>query len=150
FTDYFAIMSIEDQRGVMFEGFGTWGWNMTYGSWTGLISRALSNGKMRQGPPSVTITGHTFTFGKELDSKVLVPGADGGFELRPGDATYFDTVNGANNILDGVGMKGGGDFSAGGGMAELNQITTKWLLKKHPDLVTRVRDSLSGVIPPSE
>jgi hypothetical protein len=122
---------------------------MTYGTFTGLISRALSQGKMRAGPPDVTCKGHKFTFGKELDSKVLVE-TDGGFALQPGDATYFDTVNGADNILEGGGDSGGGDFSAGGGMNELNEVTTAWLVKKHPDLVTRVRDSLTPVVPQSE
>ena len=154
FTDYLGIMMIEDQRGVMFEGFGQWGYNMTSGSFCALIARALSHGQMRDGPNhlgGVAPAGHDVKPQKELATQVIVQDWNStGPELRPGDITYFDTLNGADDIITTSGKSGGGDFSEGEGMTLLMQLTTQWLRDKHAAELTRVRDSLSKVIPASE
>ena len=51
FTDYFGIMAIEDQRGVMFgDDWLDWGRNMTQASFGISVIRALGHGEMRQKP----------------------------------------------------------------------------------------------------
>ena len=163
FTDYLGVMAIEDQRGVMFGNDGlSWGYNMTSGSFTALISRALSHGQMRKGPDLVEILGDTpknralarqigFTGQQELASQVIVEDWSGsGPKLQPGDASYFDTLNGADNVLAGEGTKGGNDFQEGQGMATLRRLTTKWLRAKYPQLVKAAEDSVSMFIPKNE
>ena len=62
FTDYFGIMAIEDQRGVMFGNDGLdWGRNMTEASFIISIIRSLGHGEFRKVPvyrpgPEKTIT----------------------------------------------------------------------------------------------
>ena len=51
FTDYFGIMAIEDQRGVMFGDDGLdWGRNMTEASFVISIIRSLGHGELRKKP----------------------------------------------------------------------------------------------------
>lgn len=155
FTDYLGVMMIEDQRGVMFEGFGQWGYNMTSGSFCALIARALSHGQMRTGPThvgGVAPEGHDVKNpAQELATQVIVQDWNSTTpQLRPGDITYFDTLNGADDIITTSGKSGGGDFSEGEGMTLLLELTTQWLRDKHADQFTRVRDSLKKVIPASE
>ena len=154
FTDYLGVMMIEDQRGVMFEGFGQWGYNMTSGSFCALLARALSHGMTRDGPShvgGVAPDGHDVTPKKELATQVIVSDWDSLTpELRPGDITYFDTLNGADDILTTSGKRGGDDFSEGEGMTLLMELTTQWLREKYPAQLTRVRDSLKKVVPATE
>jgi hypothetical protein len=144
FTDYLGVMAIEDQRGVMFNNQSLrWGYNMTSASFCALIVRALSHGQMRKGPDQLG--------GKqELASQVIVsdPGAEGG-KLRPGDPSYFDTLNGGADALHG-GKKGGNDMQEGPGMGVLKQLTTEWLRSRSPALVAAVEASLASVVPAAE
>jgi hypothetical protein len=70
-TDWFAVMAIEDYRGVAFgyPGLG-WGYNMTNVQLYGLVTRALGG-------------------------QVIV-----GSELRPGDASYADVLNHGNDMQE--------------------------------------------------
>jgi len=70
-TDWFAVMAIEDYRGVAF-GMPTldWGWDMTNVQFYGLVVRALGN-------------------------QVLV-----GSELRPGDPSYADVLNSGGDMQE--------------------------------------------------
>lgn len=161
FTDYLGVMAIEDQRGVMFANDDlSWGYNMTSGSFTALISRALSHGQKRPGPNLVQLLGDTpknrkmaqqmgFDGREELASQVIVDGDDG-YELRPGNAAYFDVMNGADDVLAGEGTAGGNDFQESGGMEPLSRLTTKWLEAKHPALCTELKASLAMFIPEAE
>jgi hypothetical protein len=145
FTDYLAVMAIEDQRGVMFNDRDLgWGYNMTSGSFCALIVRALSHGELRTGPEKLGSK-------QELASQVLVEDWDGtGAKLQPGDCSYFDVLNGGDDVLAGNGKKGGNDFQEYGGMSTLKKLTTQWLREAHPDLVKRVETSLAGVVPDAE
>jgi hypothetical protein len=163
YTDYLGVMAIEDQRGVMFDNAGlSWGYNMTSGSFTALICRALSHGKTRPGPDLVALRGDTPKNRKlardlgldgrpELAAKVIVEDWSGdGPELRPGDCSYFDVLNGADDVLEGAGTRGGDDFQERGGMGTIRTLTTKWLRAKHPALVTAAEQSVAPFIPAAE
>jgi hypothetical protein len=162
YTDYLGVMAIEDQRGVMFANDDlSWGYNMTSGSFTALIARALSHGERRTGPDLVAILGDTtknrnlaqrleLTGREELATQVIVESFDGGPELRPGECSYFDTLNGADDVLAGEGISGGNDFQEGRGMSTLRRLTTKWLREKHPQLVTAAEQSVAMFIPQDE
>ena len=147
YTDYLGVMAIEDQRGVMFNNAGLkWGLNMTNGSFTALIVRALSHGETRPGPivpkyPRLKLDGRD-----ELASQVIV-GRMGGYSLQPGEPSYFDTLNGADNVLEGNGTKGGNDLQEGDGMRKLKQLTTDWLRAKHPAKVERVEEAFAAIMP---
>ena len=108
YTDYLGIMAIEDQRGVMFNNYSlNWGYNMTNGALWMLIVKALSHGQMRKGPVE------KFKEKPELASQVIVPDATGALKLLPGDPTYADILNGAENWLT-PGSKGKGGNAKGG------------------------------------
>ena len=70
-TDYYAVMAIEDYRGMAF-GYPSlgWGYNMTNVQFYGLIVRALGG-------------------------QVIV-----GSELRPGDPSYADVLNNGNDMQE--------------------------------------------------
>ncbi|MGE0710151.1 MAG: hypothetical protein AB7N76_07425 [Planctomycetota bacterium] len=162
YTDYLGVMAIEDQRGVMFANDDlSWGYNMTSGSFTALISRALSHGQSRKGPDLVALQGDS-TKNKnlakrleldgrpELATQVIVADWNGEPTLRPGDCSYFDTLNGADDVLAGEGTRGGDDFQEGEGMELLRRLTTKWLREKHAALVKEAEDSVAMFIPADE
>jgi len=151
YADYLGVMAIEDQRGVMFNNAGLkWGLNMTNGSFTALLTRALSHGETREGP---TVPGREWLGldgREELDSKVIVSNGWGSdaYELRPGEASYFDTLNGADNVLDpDDGLSGGNDLREGRGPRRLKQLTTDWLRAEHPEAVARVEAAFAAVAP---
>lgn len=154
YADYLGVMAIEDQRGVMFANDElSWGYNMTSGSFTALIARALSHGEKRPGPDLVALRGDTaknrslartleLDGREELATQVIV-----GNELRPGDLSYFDVLNGADDVLAGEGVRGGDDFQEHGGMATLSRLTTRWLREKYPNLVRAAEESVAPFIP---
>lgn len=143
YCDYLGVMAIEDQRGAMFNNFSLqWGYNMTNASFGALITRALSHGETRVGPE---VLGSK----PELASQVIVDDWSGGPTLRPGDPSYFDVLNGADDVLTG-GKKGGNDMRESGGMNTMKVLTTKWLREKHAGLVTRLEASLAKVVPATE
>lgn len=108
-TDWYAVMAIEDYRGV---AFGTpdldWGTDMTNVQFYGLVVRALGG-------------------------QVLV-----GSELRPGNPSYADVLN------------GGADMQEYPDMSALKVLATSYLRDAHPDLVAAARDAFAGVIPEDE
>jgi hypothetical protein len=70
-TDWYAVMAIEDYRGVAFGWSNlSWGYNMTNVQFYGLVARALGN-------------------------QVIV-----GSELRPGEASYADVLNNGNDMQE--------------------------------------------------
>jgi hypothetical protein len=105
-TDWYAVMAIEDYRGVAF-GMPTldWGSDMTDVQFYGLVVRALKN-------------------------QVIV-----GSELRPGDPSYADVLN------------GGGDMQEYPDMTALKVQATNYLRQAHPDLVAAVESAFSVVEP---
>jgi hypothetical protein len=121
-TDWFAVMAIEDYRGVAF-GWPDldWGWDMTNAQFYGLVVRALAR-------PS-----DTDSAGNPVLGQVLVGG-----ELRPGDPSYADVLN------------GGGDMQEYPDMSALKVVATAFLRERHPDLVAAVESAFAGVVPKSE
>ena len=105
-TDWYAVMAIEDYRGVAF-GMPTldWGSDMTDVQFYGLVVRALGG-------------------------QVIV-----GSELRPGDPSYADVLN------------GGGDMQEYPDMTALKVLATDYLRAAHPDLIAAVESALSVVEP---
>jgi hypothetical protein len=126
FTDYFGIMAIEDQRGVMFNNDSLdWGRNMTQASFDIAIIRALGHGVYRQKPKYDKASGKiVLTSAKELAMQVI-----DGDELKPGTPSYIDVQNGADNALEG-GHKGGNDCQVYS-MSPMETLTTSWLRKEH-------------------
>jgi hypothetical protein len=121
-TDWFAVMAIEDYRGVAF-GNPTlnWGYNMTEVQFYGLVARALAR------------PDQTDSTGKPILGQVIV-----GSQLEPGDPSYADVLNGGN------------DMQEYQDMATLKQLATSFLNEKHPDLVANVKDAFANIVPPSE
>lgn len=121
-TDWFAVMAIEDYRGVAF-GWPTlsWGYNMTNVQFYGLVVRALAR------------PGATDAAGKPVAGQVVV-----GKQLRPGDPSYADVLNHGN------------DMQEYADMAALKQLATGYLREKRPSHVAAVEAAFAGVIPPSE
>jgi len=108
-TDWYAVMAIEDYRNVAF-GQETLGWghNITNVQFFGLVARALGG-------------------------QVIV-----GTELRPGDPSYADVLNGGNDMRE---------FPD---MAKLKKLATKWLRQAHPDVVAEVEAALAGGVTVAE
>jgi hypothetical protein len=133
FTDYFGIMAIEDQRGVMFNNDGLdWGRNMTQASFDIAIIRALSHGETRQKPKyDKTTKKIVLTSQKEFAMQVI-----DGDELKPGTPSYIDVQNGADNALEG-GHKGGNDCQVYS-MSPMETLTTQWLRKEHAAELNRL------------
>ncbi len=133
FTDYFGIMAIEDQRGVMFNNDSLdWGRNMTQASFDIAIIRALSHGEQRQKPKyNKTTKKIELTSAKEWAMQVI-----DGDELKPGTPSYIDVQNGADNALEG-GHKGGNDCQVYS-MSPMETLTTQWLRKEHAAELNRL------------
>ncbi len=110
-TDWFAVMAIEDYRGVAFgePGLG-WGYNMTQVQFYGLIARALAR------PSAVD------AMNQPVIGQVVV-----GSQLEPGDPSYADVLNNGN------------DMQEYPDMASLKQLATSYLLSTHPDLIAAVK-----------
>ncbi|MEP6859823.1 MAG: hypothetical protein ABJE66_04335 [Deltaproteobacteria bacterium] len=114
-TDWFAVMAIEDYRGVAFgePGLG-WGYNMTQVQFYGLIARALAR------------PGAVDAMNQPVIGQVVV-----GSQLEPGDPSYADVLNNGN------------DMQEYPDMASLKQLATSYLLSTHPDLIAAVKAQLS-------
>jgi hypothetical protein len=121
-TDWFAVMAIEDYRGVAFgDAQLGWGYNMTEVQFFGLITRALAR------------PGQTDSTGKPILGQVIV-----GSQLKPGDPSYADVLNGGN------------DMQEYPDMATLKQLATQFLSEKHPDLVAATKAAFASVVPANE
>jgi len=120
-TDWYAVMAIEDYRGVTF-GYPSlgWGYNMTNVQFFGLLARALAR------------PGTTDSTGKPVTGQVIV-----GSELRPGEASYADVLNHGN------------DMQEYPDMSRLKILATNYLREKHPELITAVKDAFAGIVPES-
>ena len=121
-TDWFAVMAIEDYRGVAFgdPSLG-WGYNMTEVQFFGLIARSLAR------PTTNDSTG------KPILGQVIV-----GNQLKPGDPSYADVLNGGN------------DMQEYPDMATLKQLATQFLTEKHPDLVAATKEAFASIVPANE
>ena len=114
FCDYVGVMAIEHYRDIAFQDPSEqWGYNMTSAMFCGRITRALGN-------------------------KVIIDDGSGHPTLNPGEPSYFNVLNGGN------------DMQEVGGMATQKQLTTQWLQAKHPDMVARIKASLAGIVPEGE
>lgn len=121
-TDWFAVMAIEDYRGVAFGNADLgWGYNMTEVQFYGLIARALAR------PDQLD------SAGKPVLGQVIV-----GSQLKPGDPSYADVLNGGN------------DMQEYPDMARLKQLASQFLTEQHPDLVANVKAAFADVVPASE
>jgi len=118
-TDWFAVMAIEDYRGVAFGNpeLG-WGYNMTNVQFFGLVARALAR------PTQKDSAGHA------IAGQVIV-----GTQLRPGDPSYADVLNSGNDMREYPDM------------ARLKQLATAFLNAKHPDAVVAVKNAFANVVP---
>ncbi len=121
-TDWYAVMAIEDYRGVAF-GFPNlgWGYNMTNVQFYGLVVRALAR------------PGALDANGKPVIGQVVV-----GSQLRPGDPSYADVLN------------GGADMQEYSDMAKLKTLATQYLREKHPELISAVQAAFANVVPNAE
>jgi hypothetical protein len=121
-TDWFAVMAIEDYRGMAFgiPNLG-WGYNFTNVQFYGLVARALAR------------PGETDSAGSPVRSQVVV-----GNQLRPGDASYADVLNNGNDMREYTDM------------ANLKQLATEYLRAKHPGKVLDVEAAFANVIPKSQ
>jgi hypothetical protein len=121
-TDWFAVMAIEDYRGVAFgDSELGWGYNMTEVQFFGLVTRALAR------------PGQTDSTGKPVLGQVIVGG-----QLKPGDPSYADVLNGGN------------DMQEYPDMARLKQLATSFLSEKHADLVANVKSAFGSIVPANE
>jgi hypothetical protein len=116
-TDWYAVMAIEDYRGVAFGSANLgWGYNMTNVQFYGLLVRALAH-------PATNDSA-----GNPVLGQVIV-----GSELRPGDPSYADVLNGGN------------DMQEYPDMARLKTLTSAWLRAKHADKIAAVEKAF-GVV----
>jgi hypothetical protein len=121
-TDWFAVMAIEDYRGIAFGNANLgWGYNMTNVQFYGLLTRALAR------------PGQNDSAGKPILGQVIV-----GNELRPGDASYADVLNGGN------------DMQEYPDMASLKTLATAFLRQAHPDAIAAVEAAFAGVVPKNQ
>lgn len=121
-VDWYAVMAIEDYRGTAFDNASLgWGYNLTNVQFYGLLARALAR------PTQVD------SAGKPVLGQVLV-----GNELRPGDPSYVDVLNGGN------------DMQEYPDMARLKTLTTTYLRQAQPAVVAEVEAALGGIIPTAE
>lgn len=121
-TDWYAVMAIEDYRGVAFgwPDLG-WGYNMTSVQFYGLLVRALAR------PGAIDASGNA------IKGQVIV-----GSELRPGDPSYADVLNHGN------------DMQEYADMSRLKTLATAYLRAKHPELTAAVDAAFSKVVPLAE
>lgn len=121
-TDWFAVMAIEDYRGVAFGNPDLdWGLNMTNVQFYGLVARALAR------PTELN------SAGKPILAQVIV-----GTELRPGDPSYADVLNNGN------------DMQEYQDMSRLKVLANDYLRQAHPDLVLAVESAFAGIVPAAE
>ena len=121
-TDWFAVMTIEDYRGVAFGNPDLgWGYNMTEVQFYGLVARALAR------------PDQTDSAGNPILGQVIV-----GSQLEPGDPSYADVLNGGN------------DMQEYPDMATLKQLATSFLNEQHADLVANVKDAFANIVPGNE
>jgi len=121
-TDWYAVMAIEDYRGVAFGNpeLG-WGYNMTNVQFFGLVARALAR------PTQKDSAGHA------IAGQVIV-----GTQLRPGDPSYADVLNSGNDMREYPDM------------ARLKQLANDFLKSKHATEYADVQAAFANVIPASE
>ena len=121
-TDWFAVMAIEDYRGVAF-GYPTlgWGYNMTNVQFYGLVVRALARPATKD------------SAGNPVLGQVVV-----GSQLKPGDPSYADVLNGGN------------DMQEYGDMATLKTLASRYLKEKRPELIVAVEAAFASVVPKIE
>lgn len=121
-TDWFAVMAIEDYRGMAF-GYPTlgWGYNMTNVQFYGLIVRALARPTAKD------------SAGNPIMGQVIVGG-----KLQPGEPSYADVLNHGNDMQE---------YSD---MASLKTLASRYLKEKHPELVAAVEASFATVAPKNE
>src|SRR5688572_18437974 len=121
-VDYYAVMAIEDYRGYSFGNpeLG-WGYNLTNAQFFGLVARALARPDERDSD------------GKPVVGQVIV-----GDQLRPGEASYVDVLNGGNDMQEYEDME------------RLKVLTTSWLRQAHAAEVAEVEAALGGIIPAAE
>jgi hypothetical protein len=118
-TDWYAVMAIEDYRGVAFGSASLgWGYNMTNVQFYGLLVRALAHPTTKD------------SAGNPVLGQVIV-----GSELRPGDPSYADVLNGGN------------DMQEYPDMAQLKTLTSAWLRAKHADKIAAVEKAFAAVAP---
>jgi hypothetical protein len=121
-TDWFAVMAIEDYRGVAFGNPNLgWGYNMTNVQFYGLITRALARATQND------------SAGKPILGQVIV-----GSQLKPGGADYADVLNGGNDMQEYP------DMSA------LKIQATNYLRQTHPALIAAVETAFANVAPKSQ
>jgi hypothetical protein len=121
-TDWFAVMAIEDYRGVSFGNPDLgWGYNMTNVQFYGLCVRALAR------------SGTKDSKGNPVIGQCVV-----GTNLQPGDPSYADVLNGGNDMQEFPDMQ------------QQKKLTTDYLTQAHPDLVNAVHDAFKGIVPDSE
>lgn len=121
-TDWYAVMAIEDYRGIAFGNPGlSWGINMTNVQFYGLVAKALAR------PDQMDSTS------KPIIGQVIV-----GNQLRPGEASYADVLNGGNDMQEYTDM------------TSLKVLATQFLRQNHPELIANVEAAFAGVIPMSE
>src|SRR3569623_581192 len=121
-TDWFAVMTIEDYRGVAFGNADLgWGYNMTEVQFYGLVARALAR------------PGQLDSTGKPVHGQDIV-----GNQHAPGEPLFADVLNGGN------------DMQEYPDMATLKQHATQILTQKHGDAVAAVKYAFAGVVPASE
>lgn len=77
---------------------------------------------------------------RELAMQVIVENGDES-TLQPGNPSYIDILNGAENALEG-GHKGGGDCQIGG-MSLMEELTTQWLRAEHQAVLGRLETALA-------
>ena len=121
-TDWYAVMAIEDYRGMTF-GWPTlgWGYNMSSAQFYGLVVRSLAR------------AGQKDSAGNPIAGQVLV-----GNQLKPGDPSYADVLN------------GGADMQEYPDMAQLKTYATQFLRERHPQAVAAVEAAFAGIVPKAE
>lgn len=121
-TDWFSVMAIEDYRGVVF-GYPTlgWGYNMTNVQFYGLLVRALARPAEKD------------SAGNPILGQVIV-----GTQLRPGDPSYADVLNGGNDMQEYTDM------------ATLKTLATQYLRERRPAVIAAVEAAFAGVVPKNE
>lgn len=121
-TDWYAVMAIEDYRGVVFGSPDLgWGYDMTSVQFYGLVARALAR------------PGQKDSAGNAVAAQVLV-----GSQLRPGDPSYADVLNGGN------------DMQEYGDMAAQKQLATQYLRAQHPQAIAAVEAAFANVVPKAQ
>jgi hypothetical protein len=121
-TDWYAVMAIEDYRGVAFGNAELgWGYNMTEVQFFGLVARSLAR------------PGSKDSAGKPILAQVIVDN-----QLKPGDPSYADVLNGGN------------DMQEYPDMAQLKTLANDYLKTAHPELITEVKTAFAGIVPDSE